>query len=70
MMNAYIKLCRHLATIDGFPFIMFICDEQRPETWGADARDLASVGSDRKIRKIPAGCAVLSLGRKLLRLGI
>ena len=43
MMNAYIKLCRHLATIDGFPFIMFVCDEQRPETWGADARDLASV---------------------------
>ncbi len=43
MMNAYIKLCRHLATIDGFPFIVFVCDEQRPETWGADARDLASV---------------------------
>lgn len=43
LMNAYIKMCRHLATVDGFPFIRFICDEQRPETWGADARDLAKV---------------------------
>jgi hypothetical protein len=51
MMNAYIKLCRHLATIDGFPFIMFICDEQRPETWGADARDLASVVRIEKSEK-------------------
>lgn len=57
MMNAYIKLCRHLATIDGFPFIMFVCDEQRPETWGADARDLASVirieSSDKSRLAIP-----------------
>ena len=41
--NAYIKMCRHLATIDGFPFVRFFCDEQRPETWGADARDLAGI---------------------------
>ena len=40
LMNDYLKMCRHLATIDGFPFVVFYCDEQRPESWGADARDL------------------------------
>ena len=41
LLNDYIKMCRHLATICGFPFVVFYTDEQRPETWGADARDLA-----------------------------
>ncbi|MBS5023639.1 MAG: hypothetical protein KH054_10855 [Firmicutes bacterium] len=43
LLNAFIKLCRHLSTIDGFPFVRFYCDEQRPETWGADARDLCKI---------------------------
>ena len=29
--------------MDNFPFIKVFCDEQRPESWGADARDLADI---------------------------
>ncbi len=41
--NAWLKMCRHSATIDNVPFIKVFADEQRPESWGADARDLAAV---------------------------
>ena len=43
MFNSWLKMCRHSATVDNFPFIKVFCDEQRPESWGADARDLADV---------------------------
>ena len=36
-------MCRHSATVDHFPFIKVFTDEQRPESWGADARDLADI---------------------------
>ena len=36
-------MCRHSATVDSFPFIKVFTDEQRPESWGADARDLCDV---------------------------
>lgn len=36
-------MCRHSATIDNFPFIKVFTDEQRPESWGADARDLCDI---------------------------
>ncbi len=39
LFNAWLKMCRHSATIDNFPFIKVFTDEQRPESWGADARD-------------------------------
>ena len=38
-----LKMCRHKATICGFPFITFVSDEQRPESLGADTRDLLSI---------------------------
>lgn len=38
-----LKMCRHKATICGFPFITFVADEQRPESLGADTRDLLSI---------------------------
>lgn len=38
-----LKMCRHKATICGFPFIAFVSDEQRPESLGADTRDLLSI---------------------------
>lgn len=38
-----IKMCRHKATVDNFPFVMFIADEQRPESLGADMRDLLNI---------------------------
>ena len=41
--NDNLKMIRHKATIDNYPFIKFITDEQRPESWGADARDLTEI---------------------------
>lgn len=54
MFNAELKLIRHSATVDNFPFVRFVTDEQRPENWGADARDLCYLQniddvSDKKI---------------------
>lgn len=43
LFNAYLKMCRHSATVDNFPFIKVFTDEQRPASWGADARDLCDV---------------------------
>ena len=43
LFNAWLKMCRHSATVDNFPFIKVFTDEQRPESWGADARDLADI---------------------------
>ena len=43
LFNAWLKMCRHSATVDNFPFIKVFTDEQRPESWGADARDLCDI---------------------------
>ncbi len=43
LFNAWLKMCRHSATVDNFPFIKVFTDEQRPESWGADARELCDV---------------------------
>lgn len=43
LFNAWLKMCRHSATIDHYPFIKVFTDEQRPESWGADARDLCDI---------------------------
>ena len=43
LFNQDLKMRRHSSTVDNFPFIKVICDEQRPESWGADARDTAYV---------------------------
>ncbi|MBQ3506792.1 MAG: hypothetical protein IJA89_08500 [Clostridia bacterium] len=49
-----IKLIRHSATVDGFPYVVIRSDEQRPESLGANARDLFEIVhidelSERKI---------------------
>jgi len=41
--NDSLKLIRHKCTIAGFPFARVFLDEQRPESLGADARDLCEV---------------------------
>lgn len=41
--NDWLKMVRHSATVDKFPFVKVITDEQRPESWGADARDLCEI---------------------------
>ena len=43
LFNVWLKMCRHSATVDNFPFIKVFVDEQRPESWGADARDLCDI---------------------------
>lgn len=43
LFNNWLKMVRHSATIDNYPFVRVICDEQRPESWGADARDLCEI---------------------------
>ena len=43
LFNAWLKMCRHSATINNFPFIKVFTDEQRPESWGSDARDLCEI---------------------------
>ena len=43
LFNAWLKMCRHSATVDNFPFVKVFTDEQRPESWGADARELADI---------------------------
>lgn len=41
--NDWLKMIRHSATVDNFPFVKVITDEQRPESWGADARNLCEI---------------------------
>ena len=43
LFNQDLKMRRHSSMVDNYPFIKVICDEQRPESWGADARDTAYV---------------------------
>lgn len=43
LLNSWLKMVRHSATVDNFPFVRVITDEQRPESWGADARDLCEI---------------------------
>lgn len=40
LFNMWLKMARHSATIDNFPFIKVLIDEQRPESMGADVREL------------------------------
>ena len=38
-----LKMCRHKATICGYPFVRFMCDEQRADSLNADTRELMSI---------------------------
>jgi hypothetical protein len=43
LFDYWVKMIRHPATVDNYPFVKVIVDEQRPESWGANARDLCEV---------------------------
>lgn len=43
LFNYKLKMIRHAGIIDNFEFVKIIVDEQRPESWGADARDLCEI---------------------------
>lgn len=46
--NRGLKMIRHSATVDHFPFVRVIMDEQRPDSLGADARQLTDIVHIRK----------------------
>ena len=43
LFNSWLKMIRHSGTIDFFPFVKVFTDDQRPESWGADARQLSQI---------------------------
>ncbi len=43
LFNSWLKMVRHSALVDNFSFVRVIADEQRPESWGADARHLCEI---------------------------
>lgn len=43
LFNSWLKMSRHPGTVGHFPFVKVFTDEQRPESWGADARDLCKI---------------------------
>ena len=50
-LNKCLKMIRHSATVDYFPFVSIITDEQRPDSWGADARELCDIVTIRESGK-------------------
>ncbi len=38
--NRWLKLCRHLSTVEYFPYVSVYMDDQRPESLAADAKEL------------------------------
>jgi hypothetical protein len=62
LFNAWLKMVRHSATVDNFPFVKVITDEQRPESWGADARDLAEIVHIKKSGEQRLAMPFFSLG--------
>lgn len=52
LFNTWLKMIRHSATIDNFPFVKVITDDQRAESWGADARDLCELVYIEKCSKM------------------
>lgn len=41
--NSWLKMVRHSATVGGYPFVKVFMDEQRPESIGADVRELCEI---------------------------
>lgn len=54
LFNSWLKMIRHSATVDNVPFVKVFVDEQRPSSWGADAKDLSEIihidtGSEKRL---------------------
>ena len=49
--NDEIKMIRHNGTIMGYCFVKILTDEQRPESWGADVRDMCQLIHISKVSK-------------------
>lgn len=57
MFNAWLKLLRHAGSVEGVCFVRLLCDEQRAASWGADARDTATV---LQIKDVSEPCSALA----------
>ena len=65
LFNSWLKMVRHSATIDNFSFVRVITDEQRPESWGADARDLCEIVHIRDSSDVNLSLPFFSFGELL-----
>lgn len=65
LFNSWLKMVRHSATVDHFPFVRVITDEQRPESWGADARDLCEIVHIRESGEVRLAMPFFSLAELL-----
>lgn len=65
LFNSWLKMVRHSATVDNFPFVRVITDEQRPESWGADARDLCEIVHIRESEETRLAMPFFSLAELL-----
>lgn len=65
LFNSWLKMVRHSATVDNFPFVRVITDEQRPESWGADARDLCEIVRIEESDETTLAMPFFSLGELL-----
>ena len=63
--NDGLKMRRHSATVDNYPFIKIISDEQRPESLGADARDMFDIVHIREREENTLAMPFFSLGELL-----
>lgn len=43
LFNDFLKMAGHASTVDNYTFLFIITDEQRPSSWGADARELCDI---------------------------
>ena len=65
LFNSWLKMVRHSATVDNFPFVRVVTDEQRPESWCADARDLCEIVHIRESGEANLAMPFFSLGELL-----
>lgn len=65
LFNSWLKMVRHSATIDNFPFVRVITDEQRPESWGLDARALCEIVSIKNAGEFKLAMPFFTFGELL-----
>ena len=60
--NEWMKMIRHSATVDNFPFVRVMMDEQRVMSLGADARELAYIIEIRESGELRLAMPFFQLG--------
>lgn len=63
--NSGLKMIRHSATVDNYSFIKVATDEQRPASWGADAKELCDIVHIRDGGEIRLAMPFFTLGELL-----